>query len=360
MHVITGLGTGGAETMLVQLVAALQARGMSQHVVSLTAQDALAAELRTAGVEYTMLNAGSLAALPGAAVKLMRTLNHVRPAILQGWMYHGNIAATLSHYFRSGRQDRVLLWNLRASNMDEARYGRVLWLSRLLSRLAELIIVNSEAGVAFHRERGFRPRRFMVIDNGIDTKKFRPDPATRQQVRAEFAIADDTVVAIHVARVDPMKDHGNFLAAMAQVSSVLGILVGSGTRELALPENVRALGIRRDVERLLAAADIVASTSAFGEGFSNAIAEGMSAGLVPVATDVGDARRIVGDTGSIVPSCNPLAFSQALAALAALPREQRRQRGALARERILSQFTLDLAIDRYFQLYAATPRIRKA
>jgi glycosyltransferase involved in cell wall biosynthesis len=200
----------------------------------------------------------------------------------------------------------------------------------------------------------------MVIDNGIDAKKFRPDPAMRKQVRAELGIADDAVVAIHVARVDPMKDHGNCLAAMAEVPSVLGILVGSGTQELALPENVRALGIRRDVERLLAAADIVASTSAFGEGFSNAIAEGMSAGLVPVATDVGDARRIVGDIGSVVPPCNPLAFSQALAALAALPSEQRRQRGALARERIMSQFALDLAIDRYFQLYAATRRFRQA
>ena len=96
-------------------------------------------------------------------------------------------------------------------------------------------------------------------------------------------------------------------------------------KELAAPPNVRALGRRRDTEALYAAADIVASTSAFGEGFSNVIAEGMSAGLVPVATDVGDARRIVGDTGSIVAPRNSQAFAAALREIAALPAAERRR-----------------------------------
>ena len=89
-----------------------------------------------------------------------------------------------------------------------------------------------------------------------------------------------------------MKDHATFLAAMAELPSLTGVMVGEGTSELAAPPNVRALGRRRDTPALYAAADIVASTSAFGEGFSNVIAEGMSAGLVPVATDVGDAAAL--------------------------------------------------------------------
>ena len=91
-------------------------------------------------------------------------------------------------------------------------------------------------------------------------------------------------------------------------------------------------------QRLYAAADVVASTSAFGEGFSNAIAEGMSAGLIPVATDVGDARRIVGDTGFVVPPRNPGAFAEAIGAVAAMPKAERSRKGALARERILVAF----------------------
>ncbi len=353
VHVISGLGMGGAETMLVQLAAGLRARGLSQHVVSLSAHDALAADLRATGADLTMLGAGSAASLPVALAGLVRVVSRLRPKVLQGWMYHGNIAASLSHYLSPGRRGRRLFWNLRASNMDERRYGRVIRLSALLSRSPDVVIVNSEAGAGFHRMHGFRPSNLIVIGNGIDTAKFRPAKGLRAQVRAELGILADAVVVIHVARVDPMKDHATFLAAMARLPEASALMVGEGTPALQAPPNVRALGLRRDAERLYAAADIVASTSAFGEGFSNVIAEGMAAGLIPVATDVGDAGRIIGDAGSLVPTRDPDAFYRALAAIVALSKDERARKGALARARIMSQFALDLAVDRYFRLYSA-------
>ena len=353
MYVMSGLGRGGAETMLVQLAAGLRARGLSQHVVSLSALDAFAGDLRSAGVDVTVLNASSPLARVGAMARLLRLVERHRPRILQGWMYNGNIAATLAHYLCPGRRARRLFWNLRASNMDEARYGRVIKLSALLSRLPDLVIANSQAGAAFHRARGLRPQRLDVVDNGIDTRRFRPDPLLRQQVRGELGIADDARVVIHVARVDPMKDQASFLAAMARLPSVAGIMVGDGTQALSAPPNVRALGLRRDTERCYAAADIVASSSAFGEGFSNVIAEGMSAGLVPVATDVGDARRIVGEAGFIVPPRDPEALARAIGAAASLPRAEFARRAASARARVLSNFSLDSAIERYRRLYSA-------
>ncbi len=103
---------------------------------------------------------------------------------------------------------------------------------------------------------------------------------------------------------------------------------------------------------LYAAADIVASTSAFGEGFSNVIAEGMSAGLVPVATDVGDARRIVGDAGTVVAPGDAQAFAAALRDIAALAAAERSRRGLAARQRIIANFTLAKAVDAFARLYA--------
>jgi glycosyltransferase involved in cell wall biosynthesis len=353
LHVITGLGVGGAEAMLVQIAAALQRRGIAQHVVGLTGLDARAADLRASGIDVTVLGMASPASLLAAVPVLRRTVKRVRPRVIQGWMYHGNIAASLCHYACGGRRGRKLFWNLRASNMDSARYGAVIRCGSLLSRGVDVVVSNSEAGIAFHRGHGFRSKQFEVIDNGIDTDRFRPDAAMRKQVRAELDIPGDKAVVVNVARVDPMKDHATFLAAMAQVPDAVGLLVGMGTTELPLPPNVRALGLRRDVDRLLTAGDIVASTSAFGEGFSNAVAEGMSAGLVPVVTDVGDARRIVGDTGGVVPAGDVAAVARAIAKEVAISAEERSARAGRARARIVENFSLARAADRYQRLYAA-------
>jgi glycosyltransferase involved in cell wall biosynthesis len=281
----------------------------------------------------------------------MQAVRRFAPDVVQGWMYHGNLAATAIHALARGRARRRLFWNIRASNMDDARYAWLMRACRWLSRWPDVIVANSEAGAKFHEMHGYRARRMVVIPNGIDTDKFRPDPDARAQVRAELEL-DDRVVALLVSRVDPMKDHATFLTAMQGLPEVSGLLIGAETETLACPANVRALGIRRNIERFYAAADLVVSSSAFGEGFSNALAEGMSAGLVPIATDVGDAARIVGATGHIVAPRSPSALAAAIKQEAELPPEQRRNRGLKARARIVGSFARGQDIDAYARLYS--------
>jgi glycosyltransferase involved in cell wall biosynthesis len=107
------------------------------------------------------------------------------------------------------------------------------------------------------------------------------------------------------------------------------------------------------VERLLAAADVVVCSSAFGEGFSNALGEGMACGLPAVATDVGDAALIVGDTGLIVPPQDPHALAAAIRTLAGEGAAARAERGTRARARIVANFGMKRAIERYAELYAS-------
>lgn len=351
LHVISGLATGGAETTLVQLAGALQARGMPQHVISVGNRGAYADELERHGVTVSTLGIGSLYGGPIGLLRLIRLMHQLQPRLVQGWMYHGNIMAALGLRFTPGRAGRRLMWNLRASNMDAERYGWLIRLCAMTSTWPDVVIANSQAGVDFHLGRGFRPRHIELISNGIDTEKFKPDPVARSAVRAELRISPDAVLVIHVARVDPMKDHDAFLTVMEGLPNVYGIMVGAGTPNLRPLPNVRALGLRHDIECLYAAADIVVSTSAFGEGFSNAIAEGMSAELVPVATDVGDALLIIGEAGRIVARRDLAALTAAIAAEAAAAPAERKSRGAKARERILSHFSLTQAVDAYERLY---------
>jgi glycosyltransferase involved in cell wall biosynthesis len=353
IHVITGLGIGGAEAMLVQVAGALNARGIPQHVVCLVGRGENAKRLEDQGVQVSSLDMHGFYNSLFALFKLCLIVARVRPSTIQGWMYHGNLMAALAHRLSPGQAHRKLYWGLRASNMDDLRYG---WINKLCARISHwpnIVIANSQAGALSHEKIGYRPRRIEIIANGIDTRRFHPDNVLRTKMRAELGIASNAVVAIHVARVDPMKDHAIFLAAMKNKSSVVGLLVGAGTQNLTVPPNVHALGVRNDVERLYPAADIVVSSSAFGEGFSNVIAEGMSAGLRPVVTDVGDARVIVGDTGRLVPPGDVAALAEAIDAEAVASPEERSSRGLRARARIQENFSIAKAIDAFANLYAA-------
>ena len=164
----------------------------------------------------------------------------------------------------------------------------------------DAVVANSFAGRDVHRALGFAPRAFPVIPNGIDTHRFRPDAFARARIRAQLALPDGKMVVIHVARVDPMKDHVSLTAVATALPDVQFIMAGSGTEQIAAPPNLKALGHRQDIADLHAAADLLLSTSIFGEGFPNAVAEAMACGVPVVATDVGDLRRIVGNTGVIV------------------------------------------------------------
>lgn len=353
LHVISGLNVGGAETFLARMVPKLQQRGVNQTVVSLGDRGTLAAQLEAAGVPVVGLQIHNPLRAPQAIARLTTIIHQVKPDVTQGWMYHGDLAAMLAHRL-AGRPGR-LFWGIRCSDMNLSDYSlqlrTVVRLCALLSNSPDTIVANSQAGADAHRTIGYRSARIEIVGNGIDIEQFRPDPGARQAVRAELGIADNTKLLMHVARVDPMKDHAGLLKALGMVPGLTSILVGAGTERLTLPPSVTALGRRGDVARLLAGADIIASCSAFGEGFPNALAEGMSCGLVPVATDVGDSQLIVGDTGLMVSRRDPVAFAAALRSLMEWPEGKWRDAGAAARARITDSFTLDKAVGRFEALY---------
>jgi glycosyltransferase involved in cell wall biosynthesis len=346
LHVIAGLGVGGAERMLAALVTATRATPHPQTVVDLLSKGALAPEIRAAGVPVREIGLGGPLGVPRAISALARLIAEMKPAVVQSWMYYADLL-TLWALERSGRRNETrLYWGIRCSDMDQSRYGLALrWTIRACARRAarpDAVIANSYAGRDFHQRLGYAPRAFGVIPNGIDTARFCPDPEVRRRLRAALGIDEKrTFVAIHAARIDPMKDHESLRALAALRPDIVFLAAGKGTdTDLAGPKNLRGLGICTDMPALYAAADAVLSTSAFGEGFSNVIAEGMAAGLPAVATDVGDARIIVGESGVVVPPRDPAALAAALDRLAEAGPGERAIRATTARARIEQHFSL--------------------
>lgn len=355
LHVITGLGQGGAETMLAKLIEALP--GLTHMVVPLTGELALRARIEAAGGQVSPLGMRGPLGLPAAVARLAVHIRRVRPDVIQSWLYHADLAATLARAAAASRAP--LAWSLRCSDMDLARYALATRLVvRALARLSgvpSVIASNSEAGLAWHRRLGYRPRRAIVIPNGFETDRFRPDPAARARLLALAGWGEDAVIVGLVARVDPMKDHGGFLEAFARTPSALhAVLVGRGTEALAIPPalagRVVALGACEDVAALMAGFDIACLASRFGEGFPNVLGEAMACGVACVTTDVGDAAVIVGPAGIVVPPGDPASLAEALTRLAADP-DQRRALGAAGRARVLAEYALPAVAARYAALW---------
>lgn len=353
MHVITGLDVGGAETMLAALAIAEAEAGDPPLVVSLTEGGDVAARLTAAGVP--VFDLGMTKGRPGlgGVFRLAGLIRQHRPAILQSWMYHANLVATAGLTL-SGRRGAVRhYWGIRCSDTNFGDYGRVFRLivraGAWLSRWPDAVACNSEAGIAVHEALGYRPRRFVLVDNGIDTARFKPDADARAAVRQEFGLSPEARIIATAARLDPMKDYTSLLAALDRLPDVTAIVMGDGTKDLPERPNLLRLGRCDRVPQIFAAADAVVSPSAYGEGFSNAIAEGMACGLPAVATDVGDARRIVGEAGRIVKPRDPAALAAAIEAV--LDPLAHAETGCAARARIESEFSLRRSVLRFRALH---------
>jgi glycosyltransferase involved in cell wall biosynthesis len=353
LHVISGLGTGGAESFLVSLSAHLASRGFEQTVLSLKGGGKNAERLAAHGVTVRQLGLTGPASLAIAYGPLLDVAREARPDVVQGWMYHGDLAATAAH--RLAPSSARLFWGIRCSDMRLENYSAQLRLTvracAMLSRRPDAILANSRAGADVHVRKGYRARRLIIVPNGIDTQRYRPDNTARAEVRAELGIAPHVPVVIHVARDDPMKDHLTMLMAASRLEGAVALLVGRGTRNMSRPPGIVGLGERPDVARLLSASDVIVSSSAYGEGFSNSLAEGMSAGLVPVATDVGDAREIIGPTGKIVPPGDWDSLARAIRSVIALSAAERAAAGLEARRRVGERFSLERAAERFDALY---------
>lgn len=343
LHVITGLNTGGAQMMLYRLLSRLVADGVEGEVISLDTAGPLVEPIRALGVKVTCLDLvdgpSALLAVPGLGHRIRRAC----PDIVHCWMYHANLLGGLAARVFAGRP---VIWGLRLSTLDPHHSKRstiaVARIGAALSRLVPAAVVCvSRSARDVHVNMGYDRRRMVVIENGFDLDLFRPDAGNRALMRRDLGFGDDDVLIGLAARFDPQKDLATFFAAARDVAAreprarflICGETMDANNTELVrlaagagLSERTHLLGCRTDMDSVTGGFDIAVSSSAYGEGFSNALAEAMCCAVPAVATDVGDARQIVGDAGRIVPPRDPGALADALCDLITMGPEARAPR----------------------------------
>jgi glycosyltransferase involved in cell wall biosynthesis len=371
LHVITGLDTGGAEMMLYKLLRGLAGTpGFECEVVSLRGQGAMVGRIEGLGVKVHRLEMGEPLLVPLRITQLAAIVRRFRPDIIQGWMYHGNLFGTLARAISFSRA-RVL-WNVRQSlyslDREKPLTALTIRLGAWLSATPSLVLYNSKVSSEQHSSIGYDPARAILVPNGFDIRAFRPlDARERAEARAALGLPGEALLIGIVGRNHPMKDHGTFLAAAGILArrrpEAVFVMIGKGLtpanaelegliRKAGLEGRVRLLGERSDIPIACGCLDAFALSSAYGEGFPNALGEAMACGLPCAATDVGDCAVILGDAGRIVPPRSPEALAEALESICALAPAERAALGRVGRARVEERFSMESIVSRYAKLYA--------
>jgi L-malate glycosyltransferase len=247
---------------------------------------------------------------------------------------------------------------------DYPRPKRI-WTNRLLLRRRDRVVgVGRAVRQALIANEGIPARRVAVIYNGIDTQVFAGSPQDRLAARREMGVGPGELVILQVARLDYLKDHATAVRTLEQVvrrhAEARLVLVGEGPEKDSvqdlvgrhgLTSEVRFLGLRGDVARLLSAADLFLLTS-ISEGIPLTVLEAMAAGLAVVSTRAGGVAEVVVDgiTGLLAPVGDAGGLANHILHLAADP-GLRRQMGQVGRERAQGIFSENHMHAQYHQLY---------
>ncbi len=328
VFLIRRLDRGGAERQLIELACGLNKNKFDVTILTWYSGGGFVSAITPqSGIKLVCLNKGGRWDIVGFLSRLIRTTRRLAPHIVHGYMGGANELSVIAGRASGAR----VVWGLRASGLqaggvsDSLRERCLFYAGAVLSPQADRIIANSQGARWFHAAAHYCDKRITVISNGINTQLFSIFPEQRKMVRDEWGVGDDEILIGRAARLAPMKDYPSFLRAAAPVSlaqpNAKFACIGDGTdcaqlRQIAAAEGIadRVIwaGGRSDMPAVYNALDICVSSSAFSEGFPNAVAESMACGTPCVATDVGDSALLVGNVGIVVPAGNPDAIANGI------------------------------------------------
>ncbi|WP_031225969.1 glycosyltransferase [Streptomyces roseochromogenus] len=325
LHIITGLGVGGAEQQLRLLLRRLPARC---EVLTLTQPGQVADGLAADGVRVTHLGMGGNRDI-GALFRLAGHIRAGRYDLVHTHLYracvYGRIAARLAgvravvateHSLGAGQlEGRALNAGIRALYLATERLGR-----------ATVAVSPTVAGLL--RGWGVPDRRIHIVPNGIDAGRFRFDEVRRKEARAFYGLPEDAYAVGCVGRLVPSKRFEVAVHALALLpGDVRLLLIGAGPEGERLRRLAADLGVAHrmlmtgelpglpdpryavpDLPSMLSALDVLVAP-ALEETFGLAVLEALAAGLpvlyasAPALADLPPeaaphARRITGGAGA--------------------------------------------------------------
>jgi len=353
------LGVGGAEELMLNLIARLPRDRYEPHVCCFEKPAGpMGAEMEAKGAPVTPLGIVPGLRQPFAIWKIVKYLRDVRPDIVHTFMLpaslYGRAAAILA---------RVPVVIGTEVNIYERKKRHHILAERLLTWGTNAVVASAESVKrAYVRQLGIPDDVVRVIYNAVNWDRLQTT-ATADDIRAQLGIPVDRIVVGVVATLQDKKGHHVLLEAFARTPGLERtwlMIVGDGplratlertAADFGIRDRVTFCGTRRDLGNMLAAMDVFALPSLW-EGLPLALLLAMGAGRPVVATCLAGIPEVVddGETGLLVPPGDADAIGRAIARLVADAGERRRM-GQAARAAVTPKFGADAYVRSIAALY---------
>ena len=347
----SGLGMGGAEEALVKIMKGADLINSEITIVSLSSKNDRKRELVELGCrviefplkDHPIRNLGKLA-------KFLLISRRANPKYIVGWMYLGNLLATL--YFLIAFRRCVLTWSIRQSlsfwKNETIWLKTIIHLNRLLSKLPNTIIYNSLFSMKQHNKFGFYGDNAVFIPNGFQLPSPSKVAINREKFRDQQGYAEKDVVFGLVGRFHPVKGHELLCQVWKHEFEhtpnvklvVIGEGVQSGWKALGnVSENITLIDKVENAKTLMCGFDCLVLCSQ-AEAFPNVVGEAMSVSLPVIATDVGDVKSILPNIQTVIESEDANALKSQMKSFLKLSASQRHSVGSENRQIIQEGYNI--------------------
>ena len=306
------------------------------------------------------------------AIDFHRLYRHKNYDVAYSFLPNMNIFSLLiSKLFKKSKRPKIV-WGIRSSYLDPKDYSikvnLVYKLEKILSGLPDLIITNSDAALNEYKKYGFPRKKIFSIPNIIDHDHFK-NLSSKKTVYKEFGISNNMKLIGIFARIHPMKDHMNILQAIKIINEtskkyqnkIYLICVGGIAQKeeknnyyknlLKLSnQNIKWLGSREDIPKLMSACDLTVLCSDSGEGFPNSVAESMSCETPIIATNIGDSKKIINNYGKIVPVQDSLSLANSIIEILEMDKIMTKNISIEARKSIINRFSEKIIYKKFMNI----------
>ena len=368
LHIITGLGDGGAEALLYRMC-----RFDKEHnhiVISIMDEQKYGPLLNEIGVVVHTLNFPKGKIKISGFFKLYRLIKQIKPDVVQTWLDHadmiGGIVARLAGI-------KNIVWGVHHTALvkGESKLSTI-FISKINIFLSyfipKKIIYCAQESKKAQEKIGYKKAIGVVVLNGYDIEGFTQNDSLSAEIRNDLCINADSFLIGHVGRYDPQKDLSNLIEAFALLNQkkldfdavIVGSNLDNNNHDLlsmlnknGLSKVVHLLGRRDDINAIMNGIDLFVLSSK-SEAFPNVLNEAMLCGTPCVTTDVGDAGKIVRDTGWVVRPKDSEALANAIIN-ASEEKESNKsiwlQRKIACRKRVVENFSLEKMVKEYKKVW---------